>query len=173
MAEQTRSMRSTTNGQKTGQLARREGRWDPFAMFDELQQDMARFWNQPFGAWPMPRLLQRMPGPARWAPRMDVYERDNQLIIEAELPGIKKEDVQVELEGSDLVIHGESHEEHQVKQEDYYRTERSFGSFHRRLPLPFEVSPDQIQASMNNGVLEVRILRPAQAKTEAKRIQVK
>jgi HSP20 family protein len=144
-----------------------------FVLFDEFQQEMARFWTQPFGAWPMPRLWQRAAMPARFMPRMDVYEKDNQLIVEAELPGINKEDVQVELEGSDLVIRGESRQEREVKEESYYRSERSFGSFHCRLPLPFEVDPNQIQASMANGVLQVRIPKPAETKAEAKRIQVK
>jgi HSP20 family protein len=142
-------------------------------LLDDFQQEMARFWTQPFGAWPMPRLLQRTAMPARWMPRMDVYEKDNQLVVEAELPGIKKEDVQVELEGGDLVIRGESRQEREVRDEDYYRTERSFGSFHRRLPLPFDVDPNQIQASMANGVLEVRIPKPQETRTEVKRIQVK
>lgn len=173
MAEQSRSIRPTGNGRREGQLARREGRWDPFAMLDEFQQEMARLWNQPFGAWPMPRLMQRMPMGGRFMPRMDVYEKDNQLVIEAELPGMNKEDVQVELEGGDLVIHGETRQEREVRDEDFYRSERSFGSFNRRLPLPFDVDPNQIQASMNNGVLEIRIPKPAETRTEAKRVQVK
>lgn len=173
MAEQTRSMTPTGNGQRRSELARREGRWDPLALFDELQQEMARFWGQPLGSWPMPRLSQRSGMPARWGPRMDVYEKDNQLVIEAELPGIKKEDVQVELDANDLIIHGESRQEQEVREENYYRTERSFGSFYRRLPLPFEVNPDQIQANINNGVLDIRIPKPTGTKSEARRIQVK
>jgi HSP20 family protein len=173
MAEQTRGMTQTRDGQRRGELAQRERRWDPIAMLDELQQEMGRFWSQPFGMWPMMRPFQRMGMPARWAPRMDVYEKDNQLIVEAELPAVKKEDIQVELEGGDLVIRGETRQEHEVKEENYYRSERSYGSFHRRLPLPFEVNPDQIQASMADGVLKVRIPKPAGTTTEAKRIQVK
>lgn len=172
MAEQTRSIRPDGNGQR-GQLAHREGRWDPFSLLDDVQQEMARLWSQPFGTWPMPRLLQRMPGGTRWAPRMDVFEKDNQVVMEAELPGINKEDVQVELEGGDLVIRGESRQQREVREEDYFRTERSYGSFYRRIPLQFDVDPNQIQASMNNGVLEVRIPKPPASSTEAKRIQVR
>jgi HSP20 family protein len=173
MAEHTRSMTPTTNGPRRGELARREGRWDPFGLLDELEQQMGRFWNQPFGAWPMPRFFQRVPVSARWMPRLDIYEKDNQLVIEAELPGIRKEDVQVEVQGADLVIRGESRQQREVKDEDYYRTERSYGSFHRRLPLPFDVDPAQIQASMSDGVLAIRIPKPAESRTEARRIQVK
>jgi HSP20 family protein len=151
-------------------------RWDPLEMFDTLQEEMDRFWRRPGPFWSgaLPTLLRRAGGRGlAWAPRMDVYEKDNQLIVEAELPGINKEDVQVELEGGNLVIHGESRQEREIRDEEYYRTERSYGSFHRRLPLPFDVNPDQIQATMNNGVLEVRIPKPAEARTETQRIQVK
>ena len=169
MAEQTRSMTRGGNEQTATQLAGRQGRWDPFALLDELEQDMARLWGRPMAGWA--RFMERMP--TRWAPRMDVYEKDNQMVVEAELPGIRKEDIQLDLEGSDLVIHGESRQERQIKEEDYYRTERTYGTFHRRIPLPFEVDPGQIQASMNNGVLEVRIPKPAETRSEPRRIQVK
>lgn len=173
MAEQTRNITPTGNGQRGSQLARREGRWDPFALLDEIQQDMARFWNQPFGAWPMPRVLQRAPMAGRWAPRTDVYESGQELVVEAELPGIRKEDVQVELDRGDLVIRGESRQEHEVREEDYYRSERSFGSFQRRIPLGFDVDPNKIQASMNNGVLEVHLPKPTETGASGRRIEVK
>jgi HSP20 family protein len=171
MTEQTRNIAPAGNGQRG--LARREGRWDPSTLLDEFQQEMARFWNEPFGAWPVPRLWRRVAGPGRFMPRMDVYEKDNQLVVEAELPGLKREDVQVELEAGDLLIRGESRQEHEVREENYYRSERGFGSFYRRVPLGFEVDPNQIKASMNNGVLEVRVPKPAEARTTARRIEVK
>ncbi len=99
-----------------------------------------------------------------WAPRMDVYEKDNTLIVKADLPGLKNEDVQVELDDGGLVIRGASAAESEIKEENYYRMERSLGTFYRRLPLPFAVEPDQIQATMRDGLLEVRIPRPAEQK---------
>jgi HSP20 family protein len=104
---------------------------------------------------------------------MDVYEKDNAIVVKAELPGMKKEDVQVEIEGEDLIIRGESKAESEVKDEDYYRSERSFGSFYRRMPLPAGVTAEQIHASLTDGVLEVRVPKPAEAKAEAKKIPVK
>ena len=92
--------------------------------------------------------------------------------MKADLPGLKNEDVQVELDDDGLVIRGASKAESEVKEENYYRMERSLGTFYRRLPLPFQVTPDQIQATMRDGVLEVRIPRPAEKKAEAKRIPV-
>lgn len=152
-------------------------RAEPFAFLEDFESDMDRFWRRPwFGFWrtPMPRSFRAFtPGATKWAPRMDVYEKDNAIVIEAELPGLKKEDVQVEVEGEDLVIRGESKAESEAKDEDYYRSERSFGSFYRRMPLPAGVTPEQIQATLKDGVLEVRVPKPAEAKTEAKKIEVK
>jgi HSP20 family protein len=108
-----------------------------------------------------------MPLPRRGAmavlPRTDVAEKDHTLIITAELPGVKKEDVQVELQDGALVIRGETHVNEQIKDEDYVRMERSYGSFYRRLPLPFEAKVDQVQASLDNGVLEICIPEPAES----------
>ena len=81
--------------------------------------------------------------------------------------------MQVELDDGDLVIQGEMRSEHEVNEDQYYRMERSLGRFYRRVSLGFEVKPEDIQASMNDGVLEVRIPKPAQMKSAGTRIPVK
>jgi HSP20 family protein len=158
--------------QGDGKLRRSES----FNMLDDFEAEMERFWRRPWsfwpGSWPRPfRGLARQS--LTWAPRMDVYEKDNTIVVKTELPGLKKEDVQVEIEGEDLIIRGESKAETEVKDEDYYRSERSFGSFYRRMPLPAGVTAEQIHASLTDGVLEVRVPEPAEAKAEAKKIPVK
>jgi len=109
-------------------------RAERFGFLDDFEAELERFWRRPwFGLWrtPMPRSFRELtPAAIKWAPRMDVYEKDNAIVIKTELPGLKKEDVQVEIEGEDLVIRGESNAESEVKEEDYYRSERSFGSFY-------------------------------------------
>lgn len=153
---------------------RRMGRWDPLQVFDELQEEMARLFGgvplalRPF-AWPRPRLGQPT---TAWAPRMDVYEKNGTLIAKAELPGVKKEDIEITLEAGDLVIRGERKTESEVKEEAYYRMERTYGSFYRRLPLPFEVAPEAITATFADGILEVRVPRPTQPKPEARKIVI-
>lgn len=182
MAEQTQSM--TGANQADGQQSQPRGqgrdnqlaRWDPFAFIDDVQEQMARLWGRPFGFGPMPRSVRRLahlPSSTTFAPRVDVFEKDGNLVVQAELPGIKKEDVQVELVDGDLVVRGESRDKNEVKEENYYRIERTAGSFYRRLPLGFPVQPDQIQASMSDGVLEVRIPEPAEQKSTAKPIPVR
>jgi HSP20 family protein len=151
-------------------------RWDPFDMFETLQEEMDRFWRRPGPSWTgsFPSLFRRTAGRGMtWAPRMDVYEKDNSIVVKAELPGLKKEDVEVELDNGSLVIRGESKTESEVKEDAYYRMERTSGSFYRRIPLPVEVEPQQVEATMTDGVLEVRIPRPAESKPEARKIPVK
>jgi HSP20 family protein len=149
-------------------------RAEPFAFLNDLEAEMERFWRRPWAFWSNP-LSQPfrgfIPASVTWAPRMDVYEKDNTIVFKAELPGLKKDDVQVELEGEDLIIRGESKAENEVKEGDYYRSERSFGSFYRRMPLPSGVT-EQIQASLKDGVLEVSVPKPTETKSETRKIAV-
>ena len=134
---------------------------------------MARFWGRPFGTRAMmrpSRLLAQLPF---GAPRLDVFEKDGYVVIKADLPGVRKEDVQVDLDDGDLVIQGETRSEQEVNDDQYYRMERSLGRFYRRVPLGFDAKPEDIQASMNDGVLEIRIPKPAQMKSGGARIPVK
>ncbi len=150
-------------------------RRDPFELMNELREDMARLWREGWPAavwgrnWPSRRPATTA---APWAPTMDVYENEGALMVKAELPGVKKNDVDVSLDRGDLVIRGERKEEHEVKDEDYHRMERSYGSFYRRLPLGFEVKPEQIKANFSDGVLQVRIPMPAEERPQPQRINV-
>ncbi len=109
---------------------------------------------------------------AVWVPQMDVYEKDGKLVVKAELPGMKKEDVEVTVEEGDLVIKGERKTESEVKQEDYYRSERSYGSFYRRVPLPEGVDPEKATATYADGILEIDVPLPAKPKQTERKIPV-
>ena len=143
-------------------------RADPFAWFDDFANDMEHFWARPF-AWPF---RMRARGTSAFVPRMDAYEKDHALVVKVELPGLKKEDVQVEVQADNLIIGGKAHGETEVKEEDYYRSERSFGSFYRVMQLPAGVAADQIQASLSDGVLEVRIPQPTQTPPATTKVPV-
>ena len=130
--------------------------------FEAMLANMDRFFLDPSGWFPFARVPREF-GSVR-LPRMDVVDKDRTLIVTAELPGVKKEDVHVEMADGALVIYGESRSEHEEKEHGYVRMERTYGSFHRRLPLGFDVEPTQITATLKNGVLEVRIPEPAEAK---------
>jgi HSP20 family protein len=163
MAEQTTLTPKKANGRPIGR--------DRFGMFDTLKEELDPLWHRPWAA--LPTMFNRPAGPPTlWAPRMDVYEKDGMLVVKAELPGVKKEDVSVELDNGTLIIKGETKAESDTTQESYYRMERTYGSYFRRLPLPFDVSPDELTATMVDGVLEIRMPKPAEAAPPATKINV-
>jgi HSP20 family protein len=99
-----------------------------------------------------------------------MFEKDDKYTVKAELPGMKEEDVDVSVVGDRLTIRGEKKAEHEVKQENYYRSERSYGSFFRSIDLPSDANPGKIEASYDDGVLEVTI--PKTAVVKAKKVKV-
>jgi HSP20 family protein len=144
-------------------------------MLETLQSEMSRFWGEgwPLGPFATRRPLRRLfQTPTAWAPRMDVYQKDGRLVVQTELPGVKKEDVQVAVEDGDLVIRGERKSESEVKEEEYYRLERSAGTFYRRLPLGGAVEAGQIKATFADGVLEVTMPTPGPARPAATAIPI-
>ena len=145
--------------------------WDPFDLFER----MAPLWDE---TWlratrlPMRSIYGIGRDKIPWAPRVDVFEQKGTLVIQAELPGVKKEDLSVEIDQGNLIIRGKREAQHEVKEEDYYRTERSYGSFYRSIPLPFDVEPDQVNATFVDGVLEIRIPEPLPEQPEPRKIPV-
>jgi HSP20 family protein len=146
-------------------------RWEPFEFLTQMQADLDRFWG---GRWPEFRLLRRPVEFAEvWTPRADVYEQNGSIVVKAELPGVSKEDIHVTIEEGDLVVQGERKAEEKVEEKDYYRLERSYGSFYRRLPLPEGVTAEQIDATFADGVLQVTVPKPVIAPPEAKTVAIK
>jgi HSP20 family protein len=170
---QRNQMVQTRDGGRESEQSQRSqlARWNPFTLLDEFQDELARLWGRPFaGSMARPaRLLAQLP---MGAPRVDVYEQGGYLVVKADVPGVRKEDLQVELDDGDLVIQGETRSENEVKEDQYYRMERRIGRFYRRLPLHFEARPEDIQATVNDGVLEVRIPKPAESRSTGRRIPV-
>jgi len=145
---------------------------DPFSMLSDMEEMMDRMLGR---RWPMlTRPMRRRIGSASgWASHVDMYEQGNEIVVKAELPGISRDDIDVSLENGDLILKGERKSEHEVNEESYYRMERSFGSFYRRLPLPEGVEADRIAANFQDGVLEVRVPKPTASQQTAKRIEVR
>lgn len=123
-------------------------------------EGMEHFLEDPFFAdWPFFRMVwRRAPGEdMAWAPAIEMYEKNNHFVVKAELPGVKKEDVDISITGDTLTIKGERKTSKEVKDEDYYRCESHYGSFSRSITLPAAVDPKKIEASYENGVLEVQL----------------
>ncbi|MGQ9730717.1 MAG: Hsp20/alpha crystallin family protein [Candidatus Zipacnadales bacterium] len=120
-----------------------------FPEFDRLFEDL---WFRPFAGWPaLAPVTEQV-----WAPRVDVYEKDGEIVTKVELPGVAKEDVEVIREEGHLVIRAETKKDEEVEEEGYYRRERLQGRFERVIPLPADVKDEEIKAKFENGVLEVR-----------------
>ena len=141
-----------------------------------LEQDMERmfheFWRRPFlslwdheRSWPGRMLSIQMPA-------IDVYEERDEVVVKAELPGLSKEDLDVTLTESTLTLKGEKKKEEEVKEKNFYRSERSSGSFVRTIDLPSEVQTDQIRASFRNGVLEIRLPKTEDAKRKVMKVKI-
>ena len=131
-------------------------RWEPFRELATLQTEMSRLMNG---------LIE---GNGRqtqsWVPAVDVWETDNELVYSFDLPGIPEDKIAVEVQDGALVVSAERAREHEVEGDRFYRFERRFGTFTRTVALPKGVNEDAITADYRNGVLEVRIPKPEQAK---------
>ena len=143
----------------------------PFEMFRNMSQEIYRL----FGAGLMPSwgLSTGFDRPeALWNPQVDMFERNGKLVVRADLPGLKKDDVKIELRDDLLTIEGERHEEHEEKDERFFRSERSYGSFYRAIPLPEGTSGEHVNATFNNGVLEILMNVPKQKDRGGRKIEI-
>jgi len=107
-----------------------------------------------------------------WRPAVDIFDTDNAIVIKAELPGIKKDNVSIDVKGNVLTIKGERSFDKEIKEENYYRKERSFGKFQRSFTLPEAVNPEAIKANFKNGVLEIEVPKPEEKKPKQISINV-
>lgn len=99
-------------------------------------------------------------GVSNWRPTVDIYENENHIVIKAELPGVDKKDVQVDVNGRVLTLKGERLSDQKIKEENYFRQERTFGKFERSFTLPTEIDSDKINADFKAGILKVDIPKP-------------
>jgi len=137
----------------------------PFQFMKRFGEEMDRLFEDfGFGRGWLTPAIERGIGEGLWAPQVEMFERDGQLVVRADLPGLTEADVNIELEDSVLTVSGERKAEHEERKEGYYRVERASGNFSRSLTLPEGIDPEKVQASFEHGVLEVRIPKPEQRK---------
>ena len=146
-------------------------RWQPAREITSIQSEMNRLFNTFFDT---PTRTKGTNGTSlrRWVPAMDLAETEDSYVLKADLPGLSEGDVNVEVEDKVLTVSGERKAEHEDKGEGYVRVERSYGSFRRSLTLPEGIDADAVQATFENGVLEVRIPKPEERKPRKVAIQV-
>ena len=140
------------------------GTWSPF-------EEMERFLSS---NWPSRIFWRRLPAEDMcWAPAMEMYEKDDHIIVRAELPGVKKEDVDVSISGDMLTLRGERKTSEEVSEGDYYRSELCYGSFSRSITLPAAVNAKKVEASYEDGILEIKVPKAEEAKPTKVQIKAK
>ncbi len=138
--------------------------------FSLLRREMDSLFDNFFRGFDLEPFESRM---GAFSPKVDVTENDKEIKISAELPGLDEKDIDVSLQKDMLTIKGEKKEEKEDKGKDFYRMERSYGSFSRTIPLPAEVETDKVEARFKKGVLSITLPKTAKAVAEKKKIAVK
>jgi HSP20 family protein len=181
---ESREVATPESGGREGRAVTRASRQlasaaqNPFAMMRQLSREMDRMMDSFFerGFGPLLRDSSTRDDEwqerALWAPQIDVQHRGDAIVVRADLPGVRKEDVQVEVQDNALVLSGQRREEREEGGDDqgYRRFERSYGSFYRSVPIPQGTNPDEIEAVMRDGVLKITL--PLAESVRPKKIQI-
>ena len=140
--------------------------------FQEMEKRFEDFFRRPFSLLPswMPRL--KMPEIEEISPSIDILTEGDDVVVKAELPGMKREDIDISLTEDTITISGEKKKEEKVEKKDYYRLESSYGSFKRSFSLPAEVQTEKASAKFKDGVLEIRIPKTEEAKKKEKKVLI-
>ena len=141
--------------------------------FDEAERWFEEAFRRSFSLlsrrrWPWTRMSEL----EEISPSVDIFEKGNDLVVKAELPGMRKEDIEVSVTDHTMRISGEKKREEKIEKKDYYWEERSYGSFTRSFQLPSEVQTDKAEAKFKDGVLEIRIPKTEEAKKKEKKVNV-
>ena len=143
------------------------------APFEEMERWFDDAFNKRFfnlARFGFPEL--RMPWSDEISPHIDIYEEGKEVVVKAELPGMNKADIDVNISDDVITISGEKKAEEKVEKKNYYRVERSYGSFTRKLRLPAAIVSDKAKATFKEGVLEIRIPKTVEAQAKQKKVQV-
>ncbi|MBM3296530.1 MAG: Hsp20/alpha crystallin family protein [Candidatus Aminicenantes bacterium] len=140
-------------------------RWDPFRDMVTLREKMNRLFEDQFSGREEKDIMQ-----GTWTPSVDIFENEAELVLTAELPGVKEEDLEIKIEDNTLSLSGERKFEKETKEENYHRIERSYGSFYRSFTLPNFIDHEKIKAEHENGLL--RITMPKKPELKARKVKV-
>jgi HSP20 family protein len=148
--------------------------YGPFAWMRQMQDQLDRaftgLWGSTSGSSWTPETVF---GPSDWAPAIDVFQRGNDLVIRADVPGLSKDDITVDIADDQLTIRGERRHDHEEERDGVFRSERSYGSFYRVIPLPQGAIADSAKATFNNGVLEIVLQAPSFDVRRGRRVEIK
>ena len=135
-------------------------RWDPFRDFSLLQDRMNRLFDDAGRGW----RPEEPSATTTWSPAVDIFETENEIMVQAELPGVDRKDLTLNLENNVLTLKGERRFEKETKQENYHRIERSYGAFSRAFSIPAIVDEEKIRADYKEGILKIALPKKEQVK---------
>ena len=144
--------------------------WDPMRDLSSIQEKMNQLFEDTFSRT---RGRDEALGKGMWTPAVDILETEDAVVVKAEIPGVERDQIAVEIKDGILTLHGERKFEKEVKEENYHRIERAYGTFHRSFSLPSSVEQDKISAKFNEGVLEVTLPKKERAKPKQIKVDVK
>jgi HSP20 family protein len=153
------------------ELVKRERPRPMFPLYD-IEQWLEDMWKNPFSMLPTFWSDLQVPERFEMSPLIDVYEEGTEVVVNADLPGMKKDDIKIDLTENFLTISGEKKKKEKIEREDYFRYERSFGSFCRRFELPGDLDTEKVKAHFEYGVLEIRIPMTKEAEKKHKKIPI-
>jgi HSP20 family protein len=155
-------------------VARREQHRSPFDMFaDEIERLFDDFgFGRGVLTRPWSSRAHRQGALEMWTPQIELSQQNNELVVRADLPGLKKEDINIDITDESITISGERHQEHESDSGGVYRSERSYGSFYRAIPLPHGAISDQAKATFKDGVVEIRVPAPPEQVNRGRRIEI-
>ena len=159
--------------EKTSEVATRQHK----NSFETFADEMDRLFDD-FGVgrgWlsrPWSSHARRQGAREMWTPQIELSQQNNELVVRADLPGLKKEDVNIDVTDEAITISGERRQEQESESGGVYRSERSYGSFYRSIPLPRGTMSDQAKATFKDGVLEIRVPAPPEQVTRGRRLEI-
>ncbi len=146
-------------------------RWSPFQEFTDLKREMDQLFDEFFGRrTSLTKAEKTFPATEIYFPPVDIYEKAEEIVIKAGIPGVKKEDINISFLENTLTIRGERRRDEEIKDEDYYHLEQHYGSFSRSITLPMKLNPEGMKANYKDGILE--IILPKLKKTKPKEVKV-
>ncbi|MFQ5839912.1 MAG: Hsp20/alpha crystallin family protein [Candidatus Methylomirabilales bacterium] len=144
-------------------------RWDPFQDLMTIRDRMNRLFEETLTRG---RDREEPAALGSWVPAVDIYETADSIVLKAEVPGARREDIDIQVRDNTLILRGERRVEKDVQEENYLRVERSYGAFHRAFTLPTIIQQDKIKAVFKDGVLEVSLPKAEEAKPKRVKVEV-
>ena len=161
-----------------GQLQTHERTASPLDAMRRMSDELDRTFDRILSGWGLPTMFRDRrrwgteAGEAMWMPRIEVFQRNDTFVVRADLPGLKKDDVEVNITDDAIVLQGQRRDEREQHEGGIYHSERSYGHFYRAIPLPEGVISDRAEATFENGVLEIRVPSPPAEVRKGRKIEI-